>query len=158
MRRAWLIGLFVIGLAAPGARLWAQPAPAAAAADAEAQALFHEVMSPFCPGLTLADCPSPNAFTLRGEIKTRLERGESREAIVDQLVAQYGAKILSDPSGTPIGSVAWGVPIALSVLAALGLAFFVRRATRTGPDEPALAIAGPPGLSERLDEELERLD
>lgn len=129
-----------------------------ASAAAEAERLFREVMSPFCPGLTLADCPSPNAFTLRDEIKARLERGESRESIVHELVATYGARILSDPSSTPIGSVVWGVPLALSALAGLALALFVRRATRSHRDEPMLVAAGPPGLSERLDEELERLD
>jgi cytochrome c-type biogenesis protein CcmH len=143
--------------AQPGAAPAVSARPVAAA-DADAERLFREVMSPFCPGLTLADCPSPNAFTLRNEIRARLERGEPREAIVDQLVAQYGTEILSDPSGTPIGSVVWGVPIVLSAVAALALAFFLRRATHTHHEEPALAVAGPPGLHERLEEELAQLD
>ena len=154
-----LFFVLALALAAPAA---AQPAPAPATpsstADAEAQRLFREVMSPFCPGLTLADCPSPNAFTLRDDIKARLARGESRETIVNELVARYGARILSDPSSTPIGSVVWGVPIAVSALAALALAFFVRRATRRRPDEPVVAVAGPPGLREKLEEELDRFE
>jgi cytochrome c-type biogenesis protein CcmH len=129
-----------------------------AAAQAEAQVLFREVMSPFCPGLTLADCPSPNAFDLRKDIQARLERGESREAIVDGLVAQYGTQLLSDPSDTPIGRVVWGVPILLSVLAAGGLALFLRHVTR-GHDLSRVAGAEEPAaVRERLDEELAALD
>jgi cytochrome c-type biogenesis protein CcmH len=152
--------LFVVVLALASPAL-AQDAPASAdraVANAEAQTIFREVMSPFCPGLTLADCPSPNAFTLRGEIEARLAKGESRDAILDELVTKYGTQILADPSDTPIGSVVWGVPFALSALAAAGLALFLRRATRTHTEEANLAVAGPPGISERLDEELAELD
>ena len=115
-------------------------------------------MSPFCPGLTLADCPSPNAFTMRGDIERRLKNGESRQAIVDELVKTYGAQILADPSDTPIGSIVWGVPFALSVLAAAGLAFFLRRATRNRTKEAADTPAESPQMRSRVDEELAALD
>lgn len=163
--RAVLVVLMIVTASAarPDAAMQASADSAPASpdpqsAEATAQVIFREVMSPFCPGLTLADCPSPNAFALRGEIEARLAKGEARETIVDELVRQYGAQILADPSGTPIGAVVWGVPIALSALAAVGLAWFLRRATRRRAEEPALAVAGPPGLGERLDEELARLD
>ena len=128
------------------------------AAQAEAQVLFREVMSPFCPGLTLADCPSPNAFDLRHDIQARLERGESRESIVEGLVAQYGTQLLSDPSDTPIGRVVWGVPMLLSVLAAGALALFVRRMTRGQHAEGGAVVREPAAVRERLDEELAALD
>ena len=153
-----LIVVFVL-LGAPAfAQDAAAPSSGPSKANAEAQVIFREVMSPFCPGLTLADCPSPNAFTLRGEIEARLAKGESRDVILDELVTKYGTQILADPSDTPIGSVVWGVPFVLSGLAAIGLALFLRRATRTHEEPPALAVAGPPGISKRLDEELAELD
>jgi cytochrome c-type biogenesis protein CcmH/NrfF len=133
-------------------------AAASEQASAEAARLFREVMSPFCPGLTLADCPSPNAFALRGDIERRLASGATREAIIDELVATYGAQILADPSGTPIGSVVWGVPFLLAASTLLGLTLFLRRATHPRPEDPIVAVAGPRGLQERLEEELERLD
>jgi len=134
-----------------------QPGVDKAAAQAEAQVLFREVMSPFCPGLTLADCPSPNAFEMRKDIQARLERGESRESIVDALVAQYGTELLSDPSDTPIGRVVWGVPFLLAILAAGILAIFVRRMTR-GQQAETAAATEPAAVRERLDEELAALD
>jgi cytochrome c-type biogenesis protein CcmH len=134
-----------------------QPGVDQAAAGAEAQVLFREVMSPFCPGLTLADCPSPNAFDLRKDIQARLERGESRESIVDALVAQYGTQLLSDPSDTPIGRVVWGVPFLLAVLAAGVLAIFVRRMTR-GQLVESGGVTETSAVRSRLDEELAALD
>lgn len=152
----------VLALAVAGLSFAQEPA-AAPGVDAErvrqeAQALFREVMSPFCPGLTLADCPSPAAFELRKAIDARLQRGESRQAIVDELVAKYGTELLSDPSDTPIGRVVWGVPIVLSILAALGLAVFVRRSTRLGDPSSATPGAEPATVRSRLDEELAALD
>jgi cytochrome c-type biogenesis protein CcmH len=153
-----LIVVFVL-LGAPAfAQDATAPSSGPSKANTEAQAIFREVMSPFCPGLTLADCPSPNAFTMRGDIEARLAKGESRDAILDELVTKYGTQILADPSDTPIGSVVWGVPFVLSGLAAIGLAVFLRRATRTHEEPPALAAAGPPGIRERLEEELAELD
>lgn len=143
--------------------LWLAPALALAQrdgpgdADAQAQTLFREVMSPFCPGLTLADCPSPQAFELRGDIASRLRNGDSREAILDELVSTYGTAILSDPSDTPIGRVVWGVPIGLSLLAAAALAWFLRHVTR--PREDVAAVGDQPLSARlRLDEELSALD
>lgn len=128
--------------------------------DAQAQQIFTELMSPFCPGLTLADCPSPNAFDLRTEIRKRLEAGEPLEKIKDELVRKYGVQILSDPTGTPIGTVIWGVPAGLAAVAAVGLAWFVRRATRVAMAErPAVAATGADAdTARRLDEELANLD
>lgn len=148
--------LFALGVVAmaPSA-VMAQAGPPA---DAQADALFHEVMSPFCPGLTLADCPSQQAFEMRGDIERRLAGGEPREAILDELVATYGAEILADPSDTPIGRIVWGVPMVLSVLAAVGLAVFLRRVTRGGPIDGTTESDITPAARGRLDEELTALD
>lgn len=155
LRGARMFTLALI-LLAPAAA-WVQPA-GAADGDGRAQALYREVMSPFCPGLTLADCPSQQAFEMRGDIARRLDAGESRQAIVDELVAAYGAQILADPSDTPIGRIVWGVPIALSALAAVGLAVFLRRVTRSSAGERTAEADVTAAARGRLDEELAALD
>lgn len=154
--RALLLVLTLLPAAASAQEAPASPGPSKA--NAEAQVLFREVMSPFCPGLTLADCPSPAAFTLRGEIEQRLENGVAREVILDELVTKYGTQILADPSGTRIGSVVWGVPFAVSALGAAALAWFLRGAVHRRHDEPHLTPVTSPALSSRLDDELSRLD
>ena len=152
--RRWFVAGFLAALVA----LPPLMAGAQTEAGTEAQALFREVMSPFCPGLTLADCPSQQAFEMRGDIERRLKNGESRQVIVDELVATYGAQVLADPSDTPIGRVVWGVPMILSALAAGALALFLRRVTRGRPG-PGPADAEPTlSARTRLDEELAALD
>ena len=123
----------------------------------EAREIFRTVMSPFCPGLTLADCPSPAAYDLRDEIRARIDAGESPEVILDELVAEYGQEILGDPSGTPLGRLAIAIPVAVALLAALGAAVFVRRAVRTRRETPARAGLTP-DVEARLDDELRDLD
>ena len=148
--------LLVVSVAGGADQLRAQPAPDQAREDTR---LYHEVMSPFCPGLTLADCPSPAAFELRKTLAGRLASGELRETLAHELVAQYGPQILADPSDTPIGRVVWGVPIAGSLLGAAGLALMLRRWKRARPHQ---AVAGPSpvsgDLTVRLNEELAALD
>lgn len=126
-------------------------------ANAHAQQIFTELMSPYCPGLTLADCPSPNAFDLRTEIRRRLESGEPIESIRAELVEKFGVQILADPTGTPIGTVIWGVPAGMAAVAAVGLAWFVRRATRVAQTEGPAAAADT-DTARRLDEELAEMD
>lgn len=68
------------------------------------QEISDNVMSPFCPGLTLSACPSPQAKDLKLEIKSWLEKGYSKEAVINQLTISYGEKI----SGLPRKSSAFG--------------------------------------------------
>lgn len=154
LRHAARVMALAVALLAPA---WAQ-SDGSPDADRRAQALSREVMSPFCPGLTLADCPSQQAFEMRGDIARRLNAGESQQAIVDELVATYGAKILADPSDTPIGRIVWGVPMVLSALAAVALALFLRRVTRRVSAERTAEAEITPAVRGRLDEELAALD
>ncbi|MEO8682842.1 MAG: cytochrome c-type biogenesis protein CcmH [Vicinamibacterales bacterium] len=151
--RAWNVSLLVALL------LGTLPA-AASGSDPKADAarIFQELMSPFCPGLTLADCPSEQAFVLRDEISARLAAGDPADAVVSDLVAKYGVSILADPSTTPVGAIIWGTPILVAALAALGLALFVRRAVkrpRLDADERQVIS---PELDRLLDEQLHALD
>ena len=86
------------GRLVPSARAQeATPAPVVRGYDAtRAQRLFGDLMSPFCPGLTLATCPSPGADSLRRDIRTRLALGESPRAIRAAYAATWGEEILGD--------------------------------------------------------------
>jgi cytochrome c-type biogenesis protein CcmH/NrfF len=130
-----------------------------AAPDHSATALSSELMSPFCPGRTLAHCPSSEARALRVEIADRLERGETPEAVTADLTKRYGSGILASPPASGIGLMAWMLPGAFA-LATFGLvAWTVRRATaRAGAGPGAFEVqeaAGDPALAERLENELE---
>lgn len=127
--------------------------------DAEAQALYSRVMSPFCPGRTLADCPSSAAQELKRDIKDRLARGETAEQIEAQLYAEYGDEVRGMPQPSGAGLVLYVAPLLVFVASSLLLIVWWRRIR---PAEDATDVrtdgaAQAPELRERLDEELARM-
>ena len=133
--------------------------------DTKAQRLFGELMSPFCPGLTLATCPSPGADSLRADIRARLARGQKPQAILASYAAEWGEQILGAPRLRGWGVVLWvalGVPL---LLGPVTLALWLRAQTRkadTAAAENAAPAAAPapddPALRKRLEEELAAFD
>ena len=104
--------------------------PAVAQIDPEAPswgyALSHELMSPFCPGRTLAACTSPQAAELRQWILLQEAAGTNREEVIGILEERYGDVIRSTPEVEGWGLAAWLLPVgALAIGAAL--VFFVLR-------------------------------
>ncbi|NIN10894.1 MAG: hypothetical protein GTN62_03010, partial [Gemmatimonadales bacterium] len=119
--------------------------------------IFNSVMSPYCPGLLLANCPSSQAVDLRDYVRTRLAAGATKAQVLDELYAEFGEEVLGAPPARGIGLLAWIVPGAIILLSAAGILVWLRhssrRAHRVGPvpvqlDEAAQA---------RIDAELSRL-
>lgn len=129
----------------------------------EATDFFHNLMSPYCPGLLLADCRSEGGRQLRAEISTRLAAGETRDAIETDLVVRYGPSIRTVPGLEGIGLVAWVGPAILGIVG-LGLALFaIRRLTGSAVAGVAVgsdreAVTTDRALDERLQDELAALD
>ncbi len=142
------------------------PAPVVLAQSAEQQtsALTHQLMSPYCPGLLLADCRSEGAQDLRAEILRRLKGGESATAVEDDLIARFGASIRTMPVFSGVGIVAWIGPLVLGLAGLSVLVLAVRTVTRRrGGDSPGELVdraepSGATGLHQRLQDELDALD
>lgn len=135
--------------------------PAAASPDDVANRVASNVMSPYCPGLTLHDCPSDASLELRERIGRWAEAGWTYERIVAELEAEYGEEALrATPPARGLGLVAWALP-ALALLA--GGAIAVSLARRWWGDRAAREGAGAPtpvATAEeraRLDAELDRM-
>lgn len=123
-------------------------------AEAKAQRIFTSVMSPYCPGLLLADCPSPAAFELRLEIRKRLVAGESPEAIEQDLYDRYGDVLRAVPPPQRWGLLLWVAPaLALAVSLAALTRFVTRRSGGVVPTSEGLATD--PAMAERLQHELD---
>jgi cytochrome c-type biogenesis protein CcmH len=132
--------------------------------DTQAQRLFGQLMSPFCPGLTLAQCPSPGADSLRRDIRSRLAFGETPQAITTAYASDWGEQMLGAPPVHDWGVLLWSLPGVLLVLGGVALALWLpalrRRGAAAGEAGPGAEGGTPvePALRRRLDEELEAFE
>lgn len=62
--------------------------------DQVLQSLSNDLMSPYCPGRTIAACPSPQARQLEDHILAEAQAGKSREDIEAALVQRFGDDIV----------------------------------------------------------------
>jgi cytochrome c-type biogenesis protein CcmH/NrfF len=157
---AWLVAAPALAADPP------EPAqtPAAAPPDADPGAapswgyeLAAELMSPFCPGRTLADCPSPAAANIRMWILVQAAAGRTKEDVEDELLARYGDRIRSAPKAEGFGWAAYLVPLGVFVGGGLLVVYVLRRMTRGAPPAPPpTARTADPELERRVDEELAR--
>jgi len=116
--------------------------------------LVDQVMSPFCPGKVLSDCPSPQAAEWRVDVHRWAEEGASESEIVERLQARVPGFDLArraPPESTGM------LPIGAFVAASLFLLWAARRLVRRQGRAPASAPTKADGYDERLDEELARL-
>ncbi|MFN2588524.1 MAG: cytochrome c-type biogenesis protein CcmH [Actinomycetota bacterium] len=133
------------------------PAAAAASPEVVANAVAQEVMSPYCPGVTLHDCPSAAAQEMRAEIGVWAEGGMSKEQILDRLEADFGPSIRAVPPAEGSGLLAWLLPAVAVVAGATVATVLARRWARRPAAAPAPADAVPPEAAARLSAELDRL-
>lgn len=107
----------------------------AEATPRQAVEIINNLMSPFCPGLTLAACPSPSADSLRTDIIARARAGESKDSIVHRLYTDFGSAIRGAPAFESFGIIAWLAPGFFIICGAVLLTAWLRRNAR----KPAIA-------------------
>lgn len=118
--------------------------------------LSQRVMSPFCPGKTLYDCPSSSATTMRLEMTRWMEEGLSEEGIVQRLEDQVPGFEFTPPAVTSnLFWVVWIVATLFLVLAALRLVRRKPAGVRDDDDDDAEA-EDEGEYDRRLDEALQR--
>lgn len=131
--------------------------PASAAPQDDANYISENIMSPFCPGVTLHDCPSDSAVALRDRITAMAESGMTRTQIMAALIDEYGETIRVEPTGGS-GVIAWVLP-AIAGLAGAFIAWrFMRGWARrpvTAADEGSDPVS--PSDHRRIDAELDDL-
>lgn len=82
-----------------------------------ANEINSEIMSPFCPGLLLRDCPSEKATELKNQILTKLEKDKlEKKQVISWLEQQFGSKIYSAPQMKGFGIVGWLMPAVFLLL------------------------------------------
>ena len=104
----------------------------------------RETMSPFCPGRTLADCPSPNAKVLRERVRRMMASGLNEDDIARELQREYGTVV----QALPQTSVGWILPGTILGAGVILLGVVLVRLSRPSP-----SVEGPVA---RIDRALER--
>ena len=116
--------------------------PASGSPDETANDISKQIMSPFCPGVTLHDCPSQAAVDLRARIERWARAGWSRERIMDKLTSEFGPGIRATPPDEGAGVLVWALPgIALAVGAVIAWTL-ARRWTAASHHPPPAPVTG----------------
>jgi cytochrome c-type biogenesis protein CcmH len=128
--------------------------------EREARAIEDALMAPCCFQQQVSVHQSPTATAVKKDIRARLDRGETREAILAAYVSEHGPGILVVPPAQGANLILYVLPpivLAGSVLLIIGL---VRRFTTAQQGVPVAAghTAGSVALNERLTDELRDLD
>jgi cytochrome c-type biogenesis protein CcmH len=126
--------------------------------EVEARALFTSIMSPYCPGSLLNECPSSQAAELREEIRGRLQAGDTREQIEADLIVTYGEGILASPPFSGFGLLSWLGAVAI-FLGGLGAASsWLRSRRQASPREPTTQHNDDTELQQRMRDEINSVD
>ena len=102
-------------------------------AEALATELSHDLMSPYCPGRTIASCPSPQARKLEAHILEQAQQGMSRVEIETALADRFPD--IRGYVGRP--EIIYGTAL-VALIAIVGLFLAGRRWVRHGR-QPAMA-------------------
>ncbi|CAN5687750.1 hypothetical protein BH23GEM6_BH23GEM6_05260 [soil metagenome] len=85
-----------------------------------AERAIGQIRSPYCPGLMLEVCPSPEAGALRDSIRDLAREGMAEAEIVEWMVGRHGEEWRAVPKRTGRGMFAWLFP-PLFLIAGAGL-------------------------------------
>jgi cytochrome c-type biogenesis protein CcmH len=152
MKRIFAAAILLL-LLAPAASLAA--CPKTSLADVE-----DEVMCPVC-GVPLGlATESPQAQRERAFIQREVERCKSKQQIKNELVAQFGDRVLALPPDKGFNVVAYLVPalIVLAGIAAVTTLAVRRRRSGAPPATPGSTPALAGDDAERLEADLKRYD
>jgi cytochrome c-type biogenesis protein CcmH len=149
MRRAALLLILVVALL---------PAAAAVAATPRTTLndVSNEVMCVAC-GVPLNLAESPQADRERALIRRLIARGLTKQQVKNELVAQYGDRVIATPKDSGFGLTAYLVPIAIVLGALAALVAVVPRWRRRRADDASDTTVAP-GTPELDADDARRLD
>ncbi len=106
-------------------------------ASETAAEIYSEILSPYCPGRALKDCPSSAADELKNEILTKLESGSSKDTVLNELYKKFGEQINANPRNQGFGRLAWLLPPSFFIFGILIFVIYFKLPKRTLSKEPS---------------------
>jgi len=132
----------------------AAPTPRASLTDIESDVMCTSCREP------LEVAQSPQADSERAYIRTLIAQGETKQQILNNLVAQYGPSVLGKPPAEGFNLTVYILPPAILILGAAILFVTLprwRRRTKAAAAQPPPDLKPlDPGEARRLDEDLAR--
>ena len=122
----WLVTVLALFAAGAPAKE-AVPASADPALEVRVLAVAEELRCLVCQNETIAASQADLAVDLRQQIRQKLQAGQSRQEIVDFMVARYGDFVLYRPPLKATTLLLWVGPFVLLGSAALLLLLHIRR-------------------------------
>lgn len=129
-------------LAMPALAREALPLADDPALEARVMAIAQDLRCLVCQNETIAASQSALANDLRQQVRSRLQRGDSKAQILDHMTARYGDFVLYRPPVKAQTWLLWLGPFALLLLAGAALARTLRR-------RPAEDAAAPLSAADR---------
>jgi cytochrome c-type biogenesis protein CcmH/NrfF len=148
--KTWLFPTLALTLALLAGPAWAQDHGTRSEGEVSklTQEVSHEIYSPYCPGKTLAMCPSGGASKVRQDIQELAREGMSKPEIKDTIVAQYGEEFRMSQPETQDNMTLFILLAGALMVALLALFFLINRKGGSGASR-ASSPSDPP-----LDEQL----
>ena len=125
----WLMVILAFSAIGAAARE-ATPASDDPALEARVMAIAEELRCLVCQNETIAASQADLAVDLRKQIRQKLKIGQSKQEIVDFMVARYGDFVLYRPPLKASTLLLWVGPFVLLLLAATVLVVNIRRRRR----------------------------
>ena len=97
------------------------------------RSLINELRCLVCQNQSIADSNADLAAQLRGEVHTMLLDGQSKDDVVEFMVARYGDYVLFSPPVTEATALLWFGPF---VLLGLALFYLLRQVRARGKNNP----------------------
>jgi cytochrome c-type biogenesis protein CcmH len=110
--------------------------PPAPVTDDQVNAVAKQLYCPVCENIPLDVCPTQACVQWRATIREKLEAGWDAPAIKDYFAAQYGERVLAQPSTRGLNLLVWLLP-PVSVSAGIFVLWtFMRRGAQPAARAP----------------------
>jgi len=109
------------GFALDAAEMFEDPAK-----EARAREIGRQLRCLVCRNQSIFDSNATIAKDLRVVVRERMEAGESDAEILDYVRSRFGDYVLLNPRVSGQTLVLWGAPLALVLIAGIGVAAFLR--------------------------------
>lgn len=147
-----LLGALILGLSPYGCAAPEQPQ----SLEKQAQEIYGSLMCPLCPGQTIDQSQSELSTQMRLLVREKLERGETREEILQFFVERYGETVLAAPVKSGFNLIVWITPILGIFIGGIVLWVIIRRRVRGATSNGQLSPTPDNGNVDKYRDQLEK--